>query len=119
MGQPLVLVLGVPMGWPMLVVALGLEVVELAALEVAAVLAAELGPPVVVANPVALVAGQAVANLAAVLVLALAEVAAMLAAVGHFVVNHLGYTGHLEALAVVGLELGNHLELERLASYPH
>lgn len=102
----------------MLVVVLGLEAGELAALEaVELVLAAELGRPVVVANPVALVAGQAVANLAAVL--EPVEVAAMLVAVGCFVVNHLESTGHLEALVAVGLELGNHLELGQLASYPH
>ncbi len=102
----------------MLVVALGLEAVELAALEAGElVLAAELGQPVVVANLVVLVAEQAAANLAAVLVPV--EVAAMLAVVGYFVVNHLESTGHLEALAAVGFVLGNPLVLERLASYPH
>ena len=97
----------------MLAVALGLEAAELAALEVVEPeLAAELGRPVVVANLEEPVAGQAAANLAVELVPV--EVVA-----GHFVVNHLESTGHLEALAVVGLALGNHLELERLASYPH
>ena len=84
----------------MLVVALGLEVAELAALEVvelAAELAAERGRPVVVANLEEPVAGQAAANLAVVLVPV--EVVAMLAG--------------------VGLALGNHLELGQLASYPH
>ena len=102
----------------MLAVALGLEAAELAALEVVEPeLAAELGRPVVVANLEEPVAGQAAANLAVELVPV--EVVAMLVVAGHFVVNHLESTGHLEALAVVGLALGNHLELERLASYPH
>ena len=102
----------------MLVVALGLEVAELAALEVVEPeLAVVPEQPVVVANLEEPVAGQAAANLAVVLVSV--GVAAMLAVVGYFVVNHLESTGHLEALAAVGLVLGNHLELGRLASYPH
>ena len=102
----------------MLVVVLGLETVELAALEVVEPeLAVELGRPVVVANLEEPVAGQVVANLAAVLVPV--GVAAMLAAAGYFVVNRPESIGHLEALVAVGLELGNHLELEQLASYPH
>ena len=101
----------------MLVVVLGLEAGELAELAAVLELAAELGQPVVVANLEEPVAGQAVANLAAVLVPV--EVAAMLTVVDCFVVNHLESTGHFEALVVVGLALGNHLELEQLASYQH
>ena len=102
----------------MLVVEPGLEAAELAALEVVEPeLAVAPEQPVVAANLEEPVDGQAVANLAVVLVPV--GVAAMLAAVGYFVVNHPESTGHLEALAVVGLALGNHLVLGRLASYPH